>query len=76
MLLMSIAMIALAQGPTPPPEKPRDNPEKLICQQRLKTGSRVNFINVCHTRAEWDLIRSENRKVVERGQANRGRPGE
>jgi hypothetical protein len=72
MLLMTVAMIALVQGPTPPPAKPKDNPDKLICEQRLKTGSRVNFINVCHTRAEWELIRSENRKVVERGQANRG----
>jgi hypothetical protein len=76
MLLMTIATIALAQGPTPPPEKPKDDPNKLICEQRLKTGSRVNFISVCHTRAEWELIRTENRKVVERGQANRGLLGE
>lgn len=78
MLLLSIALIAAAQEtPTPAePAAPVRDPNKITCQSRLRTGSRTNFIQVCHTQAEWDQIRSENRRVVERGQANRGLKGE
>lgn len=75
MILSALTLAAALQGPLPSAEKPKEDPNKLICQQRLKTGSRVNFIHVCHTRAEWEMIRSENRRVIERGQANRGTKG-
>lgn len=75
MLLLSIALIAAAQdAPAPaatPTPRARD-PNKISCVNQLKTGSRTNFIQICHTQAEWDLLKSENRRVVERGQANRG----
>lgn len=74
MLLLSIALIAAQDASEPP--KPARDPNRITCINKLKTGSRTNFIQVCHTQAEWDQIRSENRRVVERGQANRGMKGE
>ena len=76
MLLLALALTAAIQdGPapaaSPTPGSARD-PERITCINQLKTGSRTNFIRICHSEAEWALLRSENRRVVERGQANRG----
>lgn len=67
-LLSAAAQDAPAAKPTPAPT----DPNKIRCINQLKTGSRTNFIQICHTQAEWALLRSENRRVIERGQANRG----
>ena len=72
---MILATMLLLGGATlqDPAATPPENPaERVICINRIKTGSRVNFEQICHTKAEWDQMRSENRRVVERGQANRG----
>jgi hypothetical protein len=75
MLLIAISLIAAAQdapAAATPPAGPARDPNKIRCIERIKTGSRTNFERICHTQAEWDLLKSENRRVVERGQANRG----
>lgn len=69
MMLLALTLATAAQDPLPP--KPAD-PNKITCKEQLKTGSRVNFVRVCHTAAEWELLRSENRKVIERAQGERG----
>lgn len=66
--MILIALLLAAQDPTPLAPKPVNDPQKITCKEQLKTGSRVNFIRICHTAAEWALIRTENRKVIERGQ--------
>jgi hypothetical protein len=71
MMLFALLLASTAQDPLPPAAKPAD-PNKITCKEQLKTGSRVNFVRVCHTAAEWDLLRSENRKVLERSQNERG----
>jgi len=50
----------------------RPKREKLICRSRVKTGSRTNVQQVCHTEEEWKMIRTEYRRVVEQGQQQRG----
>lgn len=73
MMLLGLLLLAAAQEPAS--EAPLDAPnakpaaEKLICKSRLKTGSRTSFIEVCHTAAEWGMIKRENRTAVERSQA-------
>jgi hypothetical protein len=47
--------------------------DPVTCVNRLKTGSRVNFEQICHTRAEWLQIRGENRAVIERSQQQQNR---
>ncbi|NML06859.1 hypothetical protein [Sphingomonas sp. G-3-2-10] len=67
MILFALLLATAAQDPLPPRAKPAD-PNKITCKEELKTGSRVNIIRICHTAAEWALLRQENRKVIERGQ--------
>ena len=79
MFLFAMALTAAVQdgsAPAAAPARPARDPNRITCVHQLKTGSRTNFIEICHSQAEWDLLRSENRRVVERGQANRGRVGE
>ena len=64
--------IAVQDAPAARPTPAVKDPEKISCINQLKTGSRTNFVQICHTNAEWALLKSENRRVVERGQANRG----
>jgi hypothetical protein len=72
MLILAMALMAAApQEPASGTESPRAKPaaEKLICKSRLKTGSRTSVIEICHTAAEWGMIKRENRTAVERSQA-------
>ena len=72
-MIMLAMLLAVQDGPAPAAKPtPARDPNKITCINQLKTGSRTNFIQICHSQAEWDLLRSENRRVVERGQANRG----
>ena len=79
MFLFAMALTAAVQdlpAPAATPAVSRRDPNRVTCVRQVKTGSRTNFIEICHSQAEWDLMRSENRRSVERGQANRGRTGE
>ncbi|MCW3847288.1 hypothetical protein OF829_08545 [Sphingomonas sp. LB-2] len=71
MMIMIALMLSVQDAPAPKAAPARD-PNKISCINQLKTGSRTNFVQICHSQAEWDLLRTENRRVVERGQANRG----
>lgn len=66
-------VVAPLQDPGAAPARPARDPNKIVCIQRLKTGSRTNFEQICHTNAEWDLLKRENRSVVERGQQQQNR---
>ena len=72
MLLAIMLSVAVQDAPAPKATPAPNDPNKIRCINQLKTGSRTNFVQICHSQAEWDLLRSENRRVVERGQANRG----
>jgi hypothetical protein len=52
------------------PAKPKK--EKIVCKAETRTGSRTNFRQICHTEAEWKMIHSENRRVVDKAQRERG----
>jgi hypothetical protein len=72
--MLLLAMMLSVQDAPAPAAKPAPvvDPNKITCINQLRTGSRTDFIQICHTQAEWALLKSENRRVVERGQANRG----
>ena len=76
LLLLSTAALQApaAQEPiaTPPAEVAKPKREKVICKAESKTGSRVNFRQICHTKAEWDAIHRENRNVIDKAQRERG----
>jgi TRAP-type uncharacterized transport system substrate-binding protein len=79
MILMTLvlALQAPVQQPADPvtgaaTETAKPKKEKVICKAETRTGSRTNFRQVCHTQAEWALIKREYREKVEKSQRERG----
>ncbi|MFO1239227.1 MAG: hypothetical protein U1E64_02640 [Sphingomonadaceae bacterium] len=50
--------------------KTRD-PNRMICETSLETGSRLAKKRVCMTAAEWDERRHEDSQLVNRAQVQR-----
>ncbi|MCW3847287.1 hypothetical protein OF829_08540 [Sphingomonas sp. LB-2] len=74
--MFPVSLLLLAAPPQdgpPPVAKPVRDPNRVTCVNRVKTGSRTNFEQICHSQAEWDLLKRENRSVVERGQQQQNR---
>ena len=72
--MLVLTFLLATAAPQDPAAAPAVNPaDRVTCITRAKTGSRVNFETICHTKAEWDLLRSENRRAVERGQQQQNR---
>jgi len=44
------------QAPGPPVSTLRSDADRVICRDRMATGSRLAYARDCHTRAEWDFI--------------------
>jgi hypothetical protein len=42
---------------------------KKICREEVDLGTRLGGKSICRTKAEWDAIRLESRRVTERIQA-------
>lgn len=40
------------------------DPNRVICHDRIATGSRLAYARDCHTRAEWDMITKEARDYI------------
>jgi hypothetical protein len=52
------------QGAVPSaPSQP--DPNKVICQDRIVTGSRLAYARDCHTQAEWDVIKRASKDYLE-----------
>ena len=73
-LLAAIAVISVpiaVNGAEPPtPQKPPAK-EKRTCTVRPEIGSRVNSVRTCLTAAEREQRRQEERRVIDRMQANK-----
>lgn len=53
------------------PKKALD-PNQMVCEKQAVPGSRLAVARVCHTRAEWADLRSQDRQEIERVQTRRG----
>jgi len=49
---------------------------EVVCVYQNTTGSRVNRVRVCRTRAQWADTRQETRQTVERVQDSRTTSGQ
>lgn len=47
---------AQPQAAASPASAPPSNADRVICRNRMATGSRLAYARDCHTRAEWDFI--------------------
>lgn len=48
------------------------NPNQVICEKEEETGSRLSSHKICHTRAQWDEMRRDDRSATEHIQMQRG----
>ena len=67
-----VATAAMAQAPNEGTTRvaPGNNdPNEVICVSTNTTGSRVNRVRICRTRAEWAQVRAETRNTVDRVQS-------
>lgn len=75
---MSLLLIAAAlaaqtpEAPQPPGqgltivvEGQRPDPDQVICEKIVATGSRVNVKRVCLTRRQWDAARQADRETID-----------
>mgnify|MGYP003577476573 CR=1 FL=1 len=66
-----VATAAVAQAPNEGSTRVapgNDDPDEVICVSQNTTGSRVNRVRICRTRAQWAESRQESRKQIERVQ--------
>lgn len=54
------------------PAKKSFDPNEMVCEKQAIPGSRLAVARVCHTRAEWADLRSQDRQEIERVQTRRG----
>ena len=73
-VLLASAVAAWSQTPVtqPAPQTQQvalnNDPNETVCVREQEIGSRLRARRVCRTRADWDLIREQNRQVVDRYQ--------
>ena len=57
-LISMSALLASAIAPAPLAAAAKKDGQKMICKSQPGTGSRFGK-RICHTRAEWEVIREE-----------------
>ncbi len=73
--IVVFTMLAEATVATPPPAKPVDPLDKVVCRRELETGSLTRVRKECRTRREWskiaDAVRRDAQTMRERSNAFR-----
>lgn len=54
---------------------PARDPNEVVCERQKDPGSRLVAAKVCHTRAEWADLRSQDRQMIDQVQTQRGMNG-
>jgi invasion protein IalB len=67
---------AFAQAsPQPQPQqqnaKPARDPNEIVCERQMETGSRLAMNKVCKTRAQWAEDQRADRMIIEKVQTQR-----
>jgi hypothetical protein len=60
-----------ATSATTPATATADDRNKIICHNRVATGSRLSYTRDCHTQMEWDIITRTGRDYIN-GQQMKG----
>jgi hypothetical protein len=70
LLMVAVAAPALAQTSGTPTKPQQPAKPKLICEKQEEIGTRLGGRKVCHTKEEWDQLRSAAREDLEKSQRN------
>ena len=70
------ATAAVAQAPGDAANGKKTDPNEVICRTQNSTGSRLDRVRVCKTRAEWAQVRQEQRTTMDRVQNVGGTSGQ
>ncbi|MFL5236198.1 MAG: hypothetical protein ACJ8EL_01060 [Rhizomicrobium sp.] len=60
-----------ASTPAPAAQASATDPNRVICRDRVATGSRLSYARDCHTQMEWDVIARTSREYIN-GQQMKG----
>lgn len=71
-----VATAAVAQAPSEASDAKKTDPNEVICRTQNATGSRLDRVRVCKTRAEWAQMRQEQRTTMDRVQTVGGTSGQ
>ncbi len=78
-ILAAIGCVAAEAAPSPSgaqaAAKPARDPNEMVCERQKDPGSRLIAAKVCHTRAEWADLRSQDRQMIDEAQTRRGVSG-
>jgi hypothetical protein len=72
-MLLSLIMLAQVSTQQPPANPPSRDPNKVICKNIDRTGSRLASDRICMTRAQWDERTRNDQRETQQMQANMGR---
>ena len=72
-LISSLALAGPAAAQTGPADPaapsssqpPLKDPNRVICEKQEEIGSRLGGKKVCHTAAEWQELRRQNKEQIE-----------
>jgi hypothetical protein len=73
LLIMPSAVVAEQAQPLVAKQVKQKDPNRVICRDMEATGSRLNRRRECHTAGEWEEIRLNDRRALERVQNGRSK---
>lgn len=70
------AQTSQAQPPQPQPQQQAANAQHdpandVVCERQQDTGTRLSSHKICHTRAQWQQLRYDDRDAIEKIQRER-----
>ncbi len=71
-IFVALCAVALSAGAAAASENGsarKANPNKIVCRTEQEMGSRLKKAKVCHTLAEWEELRRQTDRNVEKIQA-------
>ncbi len=70
--VLAAPIAAIAQNaPIVVEAKDKKDPNRIVCRTMDTTGSRLGKKKACHTAAEWTEMQAQERRDVDKMQANR-----
>lgn len=73
--ILALAAIVVTSGAWAADPEPSEPKDEKICRTEKVTGTRSRVNRICMTAAEWDQLRRNTRRDIEKLQRNSSTPG-